>query len=118
MLCLPKRLLNAPDVILAPIPLRDFLLPDGHPAPAHPHDRDVIHVVLVEVDLEAGVVLRGPLVKPPALHNLGWLNELKIFACYVAAEELELSALLGALEELWSGASESGDALGVGEGLV
>jgi hypothetical protein len=48
---LPKRLLDTPDIVLAPVPLRDLLLADRNAAPADPHDRHVVHVVLVKVDL-------------------------------------------------------------------
>lgn len=61
---------------------------------------------------------RRPLVKSPALNDLGGLDELEELTCHVSAEQLELATLLGALEELGLGTGEGGDALGVREGLV
>jgi len=111
-------LLDAPDIILSPIPLGDFLLSDGDTAPANPHDRDIIHIILVEFNLKAGVMSLGPLVQSPALHDLGGLDELEILTRYIPAEQLELPTLLGALPNFGGGTREGGDTLGVGEGLV
>lgn len=78
----------------------------------------MVDVVLVKLDLQLGVVVLGPLVQPPALHDLGRLLQLEVLARDVAAEELELAAGLGALEDPGQGPREGRDALRVGEGLV
>lgn len=49
----PKCLLDAADVILSPVSLRDVLLTHRNTTPGNPHDRDIIHVVLVETDLQS-----------------------------------------------------------------
>ena len=91
---LPKRLLDTPDVILKPVPLRHLLLPNRHTLPGHPHDGDVVHVILVELDLQAGVVTLGPLVQTPALDELLRRVQLQVLSGDVAAEEAELAPLL------------------------
>lgn len=114
----PKGLLDAPDVILQPVSLGHLLLSDGDPSPLDAHDSDVVDVVLVKLDLQLGVVVFGPLVQAPALHDLSRFVQLQILAGNIAPEQLELATLLGALEDLGGRPCESGDALWVGEGPV
>lgn len=114
----PKSLLDASDIILAPVPLRNILLANRNTTPTNPHDRNVIDIILIEIDLETREVSRGPLVESPALHDLRGFHELEVLARDVPAEELELATLLGALEDLGCGAREGRDALRVREGLV
>lgn len=114
----PKGPLDAPDIVLKPVVLGNFLLADGDAGPLDAHNSDLVDVVLVELDLQGRVVTLGPLLKTPLLDNLGRLGQLDVLARHVAAEQLELAARLGTLEHLGRGTGESGNATGVGEGLV
>lgn len=120
----PKRGLDAPHVVLAPVPPRRLLLTHRHAAPLDPHHRHGVDVVLVEPDLQLGEVARRPLRQPPLLHNLRGRGELRVLAADVPAEDLKLGAHLRAAvgscggEELGRGACEGGDARGRRQGLI
>ena len=115
---LPKSPLDAADVVLKPVVLGNLLLADGDAGPLDAHNSDLVNVVLVELDLQGRVVVGGPLLKTPLLDNLDGLLKLDELADHVSAEQLELAARLGTLPNLGGSAGESGNAAGVGEGLV
>ena len=115
---LPKRLLNASDVIFSPVPLCNFFLANRNSSPVNPHDRNIVNIILIEIDLEARVMSLRPLIQSPALDNLGRFNKLEVFARNITAKQLVLSTFLCTLEELWSRACESSDTLRVGKSQV
>lgn len=59
-----------------------------------------------------------PLVQPPALDNLLGLFQLKVLSGNVAIKQLKLASLLCTLEQLWRGASEGSQPLGVDKGRI
>lgn len=52
MLHLPKSLLDASDVIFAPVSLGDVFLADRDTLPGDTHDSDVVDVVLIKLNVE------------------------------------------------------------------
>jgi len=101
-----ESLLYAANIILSPVPLCDFFLANRNTAPRNPHNRNIIHIILIKRDLKTRIMSFWPLIKSPALNNLCRFNQLEIFTCNVTTEELELAAFLGAFEEFWCCSSE------------
>lgn len=114
----PKSLLDAPDVILQPVPLSNLLLSDRNPRPLDAHDRDMVDVVLVKLDLQLGVVVLGPLVQSPALDDLGRRLQLQVLSRDISPKQLELASLFRAFEDFGWCSRECGNALRVGKSLV
>lgn len=114
----PESPLDALNVVLKPVALGNVLLANRHTSPLDAHDRDVLNIVLVELDLQRRVVTGRPLVQPPALDDLSRLLQLEILAGDVSAEQLKLATLLGSFEDLGRSPGERGQPLGVREGLV
>lgn len=115
---IPESLLDAADVVDIPVLLGDILLTNRDAGPGHAHLSDAVDIVLVELDLQRAEVTRGPLGKTPLLLNQGRGLELGVLAGDVSVEDGELSAHLSALKLARGAASESSNALGVGEGVV
>lgn len=115
---IPESLLDAAHVVQLPILLGDVLLADGHARPLDTQLGDAVDVVLVQVDLERTEVTLGPLGEAPLLNDLLGSVELDELAGDVAIEDGELAAGMGTLELAGCTTSESGNALGVGEGVV
>jgi hypothetical protein len=115
---IPESLLDAAHIVQLPILLGDILLANRHAGPLDTQLSDAIDVVLVQVDLEGAEVTLRPLGEAPLLDDLLGSVELNVLAGNVAIEDGELAARMGALELAGCAASEGGDALGVGEGVV
>src|SRR4051812_44755987 len=115
---LPESLLNAPNVILAPVSLGNIFLSNRNTAPCNSHHSNIVDIVLIKVDFQLGVVSFWPLIESPALYDLRWLLKFEIFSGDVATKELELASLLSTLKNLGGGAGEGSNALRVGECLV
>ncbi len=115
---IPECLLDTTDVIFVPVSLRNFFLSNGNTTPAHSHDRNIIHIVLVKVDLKTREMSLRPLVKSPALYNLGGFDELEVLSRNVATEKLELAALLRTFKELGGCTREGSDSLWISKGLI
>ena len=113
-----ERLLDAPDVVLSPISLSDLFLANGDSAPANSHHRDIVNIILIEIDLQTRIMSFWPLIQSPALNDLCGLNKLEIFASDVASEQLKFAPLFGAFEDLGRSSGESSNTLWIGEGLV
>lgn len=75
-----KRLLDASDVVLSPISFSNLFLTNGDSTPADSHNSDVIHIVLIKVDLKPRIMSLWPLIQSPALNYLRGLNKFEIFA--------------------------------------
>lgn len=115
---IPECLLDAANVVHVPVLFGDVLLANGNTSPGHPHLGNSIDIVLVEVDLQRTEVTLRPLGQAPLLDDLLRLIELGEFAGHIAIEDGELASDLGALELARRGASESGNPLGISEGVV
>lgn len=109
--------LDAPHVILIPVPLCWLLLPDWYSLPVHAHDSDSVDIILLELDLERTVVVRRPLGQSPFLLNVGGPLKLHIRSRDITAEDLEFGTLVCTLEYLRRGARESCNALWICESL-
>ena len=114
----PKRPLDTSYVILSPIATRHLLLPHRYSFPLHPHHSHRVRVVLIKNNLQRAIVSFGPLTQPPLLHNLGWILQLRVGAGYVATEQSEFPAGVGAFEDGGGRAGEGCEAGGVSEGGV
>ncbi len=114
----PKRRLDTPDIILPPVPPRHLLLAYRHPGPHHPHQSDLIPLILVKLNLQPRIMPFNPLRQPPLLHYQSWFFQLNKLAADIAAKELEFTADVGAFEEFGGCACKGGKALGGGEGGV
>jgi hypothetical protein len=113
---LPKSLLHAANIVHIPILLGDILLSNRDTRPLDAQLSDAINVVLIEIDLEGTEVASGPLGQTPGLYNLLGGIKLNELSGHVAVEDGKLAADVGALELAGRATSESGEALGVGEG--
>lgn len=110
--------LDGSHVVLAPIPLRNFLLTDRDTLPIHSHHRDPIDIILLEFDLERAEVSCWPLCKPPLLVYLGQWAEFGVLSTDVSAEDLKFAADFSTLEEFRRPSCEGSDTLRVCEGLI
>lgn len=115
---LPKSLLDASHVILAPVTPGHVFLADRNALPGDAHDGNVVDIVLVKLNVELRVVTGRPLVQSPGLNNLLGLFQLKIFSRDVAVKELKLASCLCSLKHLWRRPSEGGQSLRVDKGLI
>ena len=114
----PKRRLQSPLVILPPPPLRPLLLPHRHTHPARPHNGHRIHIILIKVQGQRRKVSLGPSRQSPPLHDLGRFLQAHVLALDTSSKQSELASGVCALEGVRWGASEGGEAGGVGEGGV
>jgi hypothetical protein len=78
----------------------------------------MVHVVLVKLNLERGVVTLGPLSQPPALDNLFVRLEFEIFTRDIATKQLKLATLVCTFKHLGRAPREGSDARWVDECLV
>jgi hypothetical protein len=115
---LPKRRLDASDIIFTPVSLGHILLANWDSRPGDPHHGNTIDVILVEFNGLLGVVTSRPLVQAPGLDDLLGLFQLQVLARHITIKELPLSTLLRTFKFLWGRAGESSQSLRVGEGLV
>lgn len=115
---IPKCRLDAPHVILAPIPTHHLLLADGDARPLDSHARHVIGIVLIEDDLQGRKVALDPRPQPPFLNDLARRLQGDEFARHVATEERKLAARFGAFEHDGRSACECCEALRGCEGRV
>lgn len=72
--------LDALDVVLSPVPLRNLLLTDWHTIPLHTHHSDVVDIVLIKLNVEGRIVTLGPLAQSPALYKLLGCIQLLVFS--------------------------------------
>lgn len=114
---LPKGLLDATDVVLAPVALGHILLTNRDAGPCDAHVGNAVRVILLELKGLLGEMASWPLVQAPCLDNLCWC-ELDELSRDVAIEQLELATLLGTFEFLGRGTSKGSEALRIGKGLV
>lgn len=77
---IPKGDLDTLHVVFLPVLLCDFFLANRHTVPRHPHDGDMVNVVLVKFNREGREVRRRPLGKSPLLNNFFVLFKLNVLA--------------------------------------